>query len=146
VSARVPARVSITRTTFSSDPTGWQRVVIPAGGFFRQDGRAVQTFAIRKAGAVLDTLRADLDPASAGRLGFIGHQANLLMLEAVVRRGGIAPERHFYNVDRFGNCGAASAPGVLSQRWDGLAAGELIALAVVGSGLAWGGALIEVTA
>lgn len=146
VSARVEAPVRITRTLFASNPAGWRKVLIPTGGHFAQEGRAVQTFAIRKAGAVLAALRAELDPSRDERLAFIGHQANLLMLEAVVRRGKINPARHFYNVDRFGNCGAASAPGVLSQRWAALSPGDLVALAVVGSGLAWGGARIEVRA
>jgi len=140
VSSRVPARMRITRTSFGSDPSGWNKVVIPAGGHFTQDGPAVQGFAIRRAGAVLESLRGELDP---GRLHFIGHQANLLMLEAVARRGRISPDKHFFNVVDFGNCGAAGAPGVLSQRWDALHGGDRIVLAVVGSGLAWGGALIE---
>ena len=141
VSPRVPARARVVRTSIGSDPSGWDKVVIPAGGFFAQDGPAVQRFAILRAGAVLDEMRAHVDPA---RLHFIGHQANLLMLEAVARRGGIAPERHLYNVDVFGNCGAAGAAGVLSQRWDGLAPGDRVAVAVVGSGLSWGGVLIEI--
>lgn len=140
VSSRVPARARITRTTFASDPTGWDKVVIPAGGFFTQDGPAVQRFAILRAGAVLDSLRAGVD---AERLYFVGHQANLLMLEAVARRGGLAATHHLHNVERFGNCGAAGAPGVLSQRWDEVGPGDVVAMAVVGSGLSWGGVLIE---
>ena len=46
----------------------------------------MQTFAIRKSGEVILTLRAQVkgDPA---RLRFVGHQANLLMLQAVAARG-----------------------------------------------------------
>jgi 3-oxoacyl-[acyl-carrier-protein] synthase-3 len=45
-------------------------------------------------------------------------------------------------VDRFGNCGAAGAPGVLSQNWERFSPGDLLAMVVVGAGLSWGGALI----
>jgi 3-oxoacyl-[acyl-carrier-protein] synthase-3 len=38
----------------------------------------------------------------------------------------------------FGNCGAAGAPTVLSQHWEELR-GAIVHMAVVGSGLAWGG-------
>ena len=69
---------------------------------------------------------------------FIGHQANALMLEAVCRRTATPSERHLFNVDRYGNCGAAGAPSVFSQNWDRIDDGYLN-LAVVGSGLTWGG-------
>ena len=77
-------------------------------------------------------------------LKYIGHQANLLMLSSVCRMAEIKPENHFYNVDHFGNCGAAGAPVVLSANLDKLKDGDKLILAVVGSGLSWGGALIEV--
>jgi 3-oxoacyl-[acyl-carrier-protein] synthase-3 len=41
-------------------------------------------------------------------------------------------------VAKFGNCGAAGAPSVLSQNWDALGTCG-ISMAVVGSGLNWGG-------
>jgi len=72
---------------------------------------------------------------------FIGHQANLRMLESVCRRLGIPAEKHLSNVRTFGNCGAAGAPSVLSQHWDDLGPCA-VNLAVVGSGLSWGGARI----
>ena len=59
-------------------------------------------------------------------------------------RGEIAAERHLYNVDEYGNCGAAGAPSVFSMNWDRFKAGDEIALVVVGSGLTWGGMLISV--
>jgi len=142
VSTRVPARARVRRTTFASDPSGWEKVRIPAGGFFEQDGSAVQGFAIRKTGSTTQALLAGLPPERVHQAWFIGHQANLGMLHTSVKRGGVNPERHLYNVDRFGNCGAAGAPTVLSENWDRLGEGDLLALVVVGSGLSWGGALI----
>jgi 3-oxoacyl-[acyl-carrier-protein] synthase-3 len=64
------------------------------------------------------------------------------MLESVCRRAGIPSERHFFNVDRFGNCGAAGAPSVLSENWDEFKSGYL-GIVVVGSGLTWGGVLLN---
>jgi 3-oxoacyl-[acyl-carrier-protein] synthase-3 len=126
-----------------SDPAGWNKVVIPAGGHFAQEGSAVQGFAIRKSVATLTELAAHLSRDRAD-LMFIGHQANLMMLNAVCERGKIEPSHHLFNVDEFGNCGAAGAPGVLSQHWDTLPPQCEIALVVVGSGLTWGGLLIDV--
>ena len=59
---------------------------------------------------------------SGGRLHFIGHQANLLVLESVARRAELGAEEHWHNVVEHGNTGAAGAPSVLSQHWDELGA------------------------
>ena len=143
VSARIPAPVRVRQSVVHSDPAGWNKVVIPAGGHFTQEGSAVQGFAIRKSVATLNELVPHLGGDRAGMV-FIGHQANLLMLTAVCERAQIEPSRHLFNVDEFGNCGAAGAPGVLSQHWDTLPLHCEIALVVVGSGLTWGGLLIEI--
>jgi 3-oxoacyl-[acyl-carrier-protein] synthase-3 len=65
------------------------------------------------------------------------------MLEAVQRRTEVPDARHFFNVDRRGNCGASGAPTVLSENWDNPAVGDAVAMAVVGSGLTWAGVLME---
>jgi 3-oxoacyl-[acyl-carrier-protein] synthase-3 len=140
VSTRVPSRLRVKATTLHSDPSGWSKVLIPGGGHFAQNGSAVQAFAIRKSSETLVELRGHLENPQAY---FIGHQANLTMLRSVCERQDVRPDRHLYNVDRFGNCGAAGAPGVLSQNWDLFIPGDEIALVVVGSGLTWGGLALQ---
>ncbi len=142
VSTRVPAPSVITETSFGSDPSGQRQIIIPVGGHFAQEGHAVQVFAIRTTTDVLKSLQASAPPAETRRQVFIGHQANLRMLENVCKRCGIAPEDHYANIAYFGNCGAAGAPTVLSQKWDELR-NTVIHMAVVGSGLAWGGMRIS---
>lgn len=142
VSARVPARATLRKTTFASDPAGWASVTIPTAGFFEQEGSTVQRFAIRRTATATLDLLSGFDAAPGCEPWFIGHQANLGMLRSAASRAGIAESRLIYNVDRFGNCGAAGAPGVLSQNWERFSAGDLLAMVVVGAGLSWGGALI----
>ncbi len=143
VSRRISSGVRIKHSVVGSDPKGWKKVVIPAGGHFSQDGTAVQGFAIRRSLAIITALR---EHASSGpsEMYFIGHQANLRMLNAVCRQGGIPEARHLYNVDACGNCAAAGAPTVLSERWDDLRTESEIAMVVVGSGLSWGGLLFQI--
>jgi 3-oxoacyl-[acyl-carrier-protein] synthase-3 len=143
ISARVPAPVRVRHSVVHSDPTGWNKVVIPSGGHFIQEGAAVQGFAIRKTVATLHELTPHAD-AALGPWWFIGHQANRMMLNTVCQRAGVDPARHLFNVDEFGNCAAAGAPSVLSQHWDRLPVEAEIAMVVVGSGLTWGGLLIDV--
>jgi 3-oxoacyl-[acyl-carrier-protein] synthase III len=142
LSGRVPGRLRVDLTSLASNPAGWQKVVIPRHGHFSQEGRAVQTFAIKTTRDLVNGIRAQVTDPS--RLAFVGHQANLLMLEAVCRHAEIAPDRHFSNVVEYGNTGAAGAPSVLSMRWDQWQDGEEIAVAVVGSGLTWSGMRITV--
>ena len=141
ISTRIASPYQVSATTYMSDPAGHDKVVIPAGGHFEQDGHAVQMFAIRKTAELFTSLRSN-DPMQASMAQvFIGHQANLRMLQSACRRAGIDDSCHFSNVAKFGNCGAAGAPSVLSQNWDKLKT-SLINVAVVGSGLAWGGVKI----
>ena len=142
VSAKHPARARIRHTTVHSDPKGWEKVIIPTGGHFDQQGSAVQGFAIRKTVGTLNELR-ETPNGQTHEHHFIGHQANLLMLESVCRRADIEPDKHFFNVDEFGNCGAAGAPSVWSQHWEDFAPGDRLILVVVGSGLTWSGILVE---
>ena len=149
VSREAPARARIVSTSLASSPMGWKSVTIPRFGHFGQDGSAVQRFAIKTSGAALDALlpaaRAHV-AKTGGRVRFIGHQANLLMLQSVARRAEIEPEDHFHNVVEHGNTGAAGAPSVLSQNWDALQDGDSVVLVVVGSGLTWASMRIEMGA
>lgn len=138
VSARVPSKTVISNTSFGSDPAGQHQITIPTGGHFAQEGHAVQVFAIKTTTDVVRKLQATIPETETRRQFFIGHQANLRMLENVCKRTGISLENHLSNIAAFGNCGAAGAPSVLSQHWDELR-DAVVNMAVVGSGLAWGG-------
>ena len=130
-------------TVIASDPEGYDLVKIPDGGFFSQSGRAVQKFAITR---TIEVTRAILDRNKLHAEDvqfFTGHQANLRMVMSASDRLGFAPEKHLFNVDQFGNQGAAGAPAVLSMNWDRLKTGDKLVMAVVGSGLTWGAALFE---
>lgn len=137
VSWREPSRARVLEASLRSKPSAWQKVRIPTGGFFEQDGHAVQAFAIRTTSELVAELRR-----YAPHPWFIGHQANLLVLQGVCRRMEIPAERHLYNVDAFGNCGAAGAPSVLSQHWESFEPGDEVGLALVGAGLSGSGVLI----
>ena len=140
VSTKVPSRIEILGNSMESNPAGWDKVTIASTEHFRQDGRTVQMFAIKKTVRVLKRLQQEFsDPGQ--RFHFVGHQANLRMLDAVCQRCEISEERHHTSVVKFGNTGAAGAPGVISMRWDEWQPGDDIALVGVGSGLTWSGHL-----
>jgi len=126
VSPRIPSRAQVVFTTLTSDPSGWKKVLIPGMGHFTQDGPAVQAFAIKRTvKCYREVEEKHEDPNN--KLFFISHQANLRMLESVCRRCEIPEDRHFYNVNEFGNTGASGAPTVLSQNWDRFSPGDKLA-------------------
>src|SRR5439155_1749764 len=77
------------------------------------------------------------------RFHFVGHQANLRMLEAVCRQCSVPGDRHHANVEWYGNTAGAGAPSVLSMRWDDWTADDDVAVVGVGAGLTWASYLLR---
>lgn len=142
LSATEPGRGQILGTTLMSSPEGADRVVVPRTGHFRQDGRVVQMFAIKKTAQLLAQLQS-AHQQEGRALHFVGHQANLRMLETVCRQCGVPPERHHANVEWYGNTAGAGAPSVLSMRWDDWTAADDVAVVGVGAGLTWSNYLLR---
>jgi 3-oxoacyl-[acyl-carrier-protein] synthase-3 len=142
VSTKEPSHIEILGNALHSNPAGWAKVVVPQYGHFAQEGRTVQMFAIKKTIRVLRRLQKEFaDPER--RFHFVGHQANLRMLESVCDNCEIADDRHHSTVVDYGNTGAAGAPGVLSMNWDRWQPGDDVALVGVGSGLTWSGYIVR---
>jgi 3-oxoacyl-[acyl-carrier-protein] synthase III len=142
LSTQVESRARILGNTLESSPAGHDKVTIPRTGHFLQEGRTVQTFAIKKTIRCYQALR-ERYAQDGRRLHFVGHQANLLMLEKVCELSGIPPERHHSNVRDYGNTAGAGAPGVLSMRWDDWTDEDDVAVAGVGAGLTWSSFLLR---
>jgi len=144
VSTKIPSKAVITHTTIQSNPKKWEAVRIPRLGHFQQDGRAVQNFAIRQSVSCFKDLKLSMQETKpSSDIYFIGHQANLTMLQSVQSRCELTADQHLYNIDHFGNTGAAGAPTVLSQNWNKFVIGDTIGLVVVGAGLTWSSMRIE---
>ncbi|HEY2999851.1 MAG TPA: beta-ketoacyl-ACP synthase III [Acidimicrobiales bacterium] len=141
-----------------NDPDGVDLLVVPAGGsglpaspatvadrqhYLRMDGREVFRRAVRAVEAsILRTLdRAAVTPDDVSL--FVPHQANARIVDAVLARTGLTPERTLSTVDRFGNTSAASIPMALAEAADAgtVAAGDLVLLCGFGAGLTVGTAL-----
>ena len=97
VSTRTPGRAKVVFSTMVSSPAAWEKVTIPRLGHFSQEGATVQTFAIKRTVKCYREIRKRYEH-EAGNLYFIGHQANLKMLESVCERSGIAGEGRLFNV------------------------------------------------
>ncbi len=76
---------------------------------------------------------------------FLFHQANLRINEFVAQKLEIDQDRTFSNIERFGNCSAASIPMLLAEaeRNGKLKAGQIVTLTAFGSGFTWGSAVLR---
>jgi 3-oxoacyl-[acyl-carrier-protein] synthase III len=76
---------------------------------------------------------------------FIAHQANLRINEMVAQQLGIAADRVYNNIERFGNTTAATIPIAIDEcvRSGRLKRGDLLMLTGFGSGFTWGSAVIR---
>jgi 3-oxoacyl-[acyl-carrier-protein] synthase-3 len=69
----------------------------------------------------------------------VPHQANLRIIEAVVKRSGIPMERCFVNIQRYGNMSSATVPVALVEALEEgrIAPGCNLLLTGFGAGLSW---------
>lgn len=142
ISTKQAGRAELIGQTLTSDPQGADKVVVPRLGHFEQEGRTVQTFGIRKTSDLYVQHREQFQEDERA-LHFIGHQANLRMLDSICRRCEIPEERHHTNCEFFGNTGGASSGSVISQNWDKWAGTDDISVIGVGAGLTWGSYLMR---
>ncbi len=136
ISTQEPGRAEIIDPVFSANPRAAELIVVPRLGHFAQEGRKVQMFAIKKTASFVKELQESFDDGDR-RFHFIGHQANLRMLETVCRRCEIPDDRHHFNVDWYGNSGSSSSTCVASMRWEKWGPSDDVAMVGVGSGVAW---------
>ncbi len=141
LSPRHKGKAEILTSIFDSDPANFAKVITPVHGHFYQEGSAVQRFAITE--TVQSFLKLQQKVPFAKEPYFIGHQANLRMLESSCQRMGIPKDKHFYNVNAYGNCGGSGGPTVLAESWERFESGDLLAMVTVGAGLSWGGTVLR---
>ena len=110
------------------------------------DGRTIIMHAVRKlARAVTELMeRNSLRVEQVGL--FLFHQANLRLLERLMKELKIDPSQCFVNIDKYGNTSSASW---LIAASEAKASGRLrsamkVVVAAFGAGLSWGAALMEV--
>jgi 3-oxoacyl-[acyl-carrier-protein] synthase III len=75
----------------------------------------------------------------------VPHQANLRIIEAVMKRAGIPMERCFVNIQRYGNMSSATVPVALVEALEEgrVAPGSNLLLTGFGAGLSWSAHLLR---
>jgi len=113
-------------------------------GNFRQDGPEVYKTIITDIPKLLGSkIKRYINDKE--KIFFIGHQANLRMLEKITKKIGLTKEQHLYNVDRCGNTGAAGCGMVLAEEInkEKFKSGDYVVLSAFGAGIVYGSMIIK---
>jgi 3-oxoacyl-[acyl-carrier-protein] synthase-3 len=112
---------------------------------FRMEGKVVFEHGVQKmSDAIFESLKANgltMDDIDV----LIPHQANLRMLEEIIKRTGFPQKKVFMNVVEYGNIASASLPIAFNEaRQAGMVKpGSLVLMVAFGSGFVWGSALVR---
>ena len=112
-------------------------------GHLRMNGREVFRHAVQKiSGVIEETLVANGYAPDEIDL-YIPHQANKRILDGVVKRLGVAPEKIVMTLHKHGNTSAASIPLALNEAFEAHRVKErsLILMEAMGGGFTWGSVL-----
>lgn len=119
--------------------------VAPGEFYLHMDGRAVYEQAVARMSAsaqrVLDRTQWSMEQVD----WFVGHQANVRILQTVAFELGLDTEKVAVNIERLGNTLTASIPLLfndLALRGD-LKAGQHVLVSAFGAGLSWGSTVLR---
>ena len=109
------------------------------------DGSDVFKVAVREMGKA-SLIALETAGITADQIAWvIPHQANLRIIEALVKRLGVGMDRVFLNIQKYGNTSSASVPLALDEanRQGKIKSGDYVLMVAFGSGLFWGSAVVK---
>lgn len=115
------------------------------GPFIRMAGQEVFKYAVRamQDGVAKVLAQEGVDPESVRLV--IPHQANIRILNSLTERLGIAAEKIYINVHKYGNTSAASMPIALDEanREGRIKPGDIVVFCAFGGGFTWGATVMR---
>lgn len=140
------APLAIRDISIASDATFSEALRMDFGSTLQMDGRTIIMHAVRKlARAVAELL--EKNSLRVDQIGlFLFHQANMRLLERLMKELKIEASQCFVNIEKYGNTSSASWLIAASEAKAAglLRSGMKVVIAAFGAGLSWGGALVEV--
>ena len=136
-----------------TDGVGYKHLHIKAGGsaipttaetvanrmhYTYQEGTNVYKYAVTNMAEISANILEKNNLTGNDIAWLIPHQANLRIIDAVVQRTSIDPEKVVINIERFGNTSAASIPLGMWEWEKKFKKGDNIILTAFGAGFTWG--------
>jgi 3-oxoacyl-[acyl-carrier-protein] synthase-3 len=140
-----PGRLLMEDWRMGSDGAFADDLCLAPGGPLVMNGRAVIMQANKKLHASVNALLAQTGVRLADIDLFLFHQANLVLLKQVAKGLGIAEERLFFNLERYGNTSSASLLIAAAEAMEAgrMAPGSRILMAAFGAGFSYGSLLLR---
>ena len=150
--------IGIVDCMIHTDGIGYQHLHMKSGGsvspasfetvqrrehFIHQEGAAVFKHAVSNMSQVCEDILKRNQLTGADIDWLVPHQANLRIIDAVVKRTAIPQERVMINIEHIGNTSAASVPLCLWEYRDRLKKGDKLLLTAFGAGFIWGAVYLQ---
>ena len=133
----------IVRWELHSDGAYTEALRLEFGQPIHMDGGTVILQASRKVPAAIREVLDGAGIAPGSVAAFLMHQANQNLIVRIAKALGVAPEKFFSNIARYGNTSSASML-IAAAEWSaqaGFRAGEPVVFAAFGAGFHWGALL-----
>jgi 3-oxoacyl-[acyl-carrier-protein] synthase-3 len=119
------------------DPAGRDKIMMNGSDLFK--------VAVREMGKAATRVVEEAGLTTSDVSLVVPHQANIRIIEAVVKRLGISMDKVFLNIHRYGNTSSASVPLALDEanRSGRIKPGDYVLMVAFGGGLIWGSALVR---
>ena len=150
--------IGIVDCLLHTDGVGYQHLHMKSGGsvspashetverrehYIYQEGSAVFKHAVSDMSQVCADILERNNLIGADIDWLVPHQANLRIIDAVVKRTAIPHERVMINIEHIGNTSAASVPLCLWEYQDRLKRGDKLLLTAFGAGFIWGAVYLQ---
>jgi 3-oxoacyl-[acyl-carrier-protein] synthase-3 len=114
-------------------------------GHLRMNGREVFRHAVQKISGVIEETLVETGYTADEIDLFIPHQANKRILDGIVKKLNVAPEKIIMTLDKHGNTSAASIPLALNDAFEAhrVKEGSLVLMEAMGGGFTWGAVLVR---
>jgi 3-oxoacyl-[acyl-carrier-protein] synthase-3 len=136
-------QAEIVDSVLASDGAFAEDLFLENGAPLKMNGRSVILHASRKIPAAIRSVLHRHSIPAADVQAFLLHQANQNLMDKVAATLGVAPERFFSNIRRYGNTSSASMLIAACEwrRQEGFRAGAPVIFAAFGAGFHWGALL-----
>jgi 3-oxoacyl-[acyl-carrier-protein] synthase-3 len=122
-----------------------QKLVDAKTHFVKMNGREVFKVAVRSLDESCREALAEEKLSPSDVTWVCAHQANKRILDAILARLAIPPEKCWMNLERYGNTSSASVPMTLDEanRAGWLKPGDVVLMMAIGAGMAWGASVLR---
>lgn len=147
-------------SSLHADGSGWEMLWCKPGSrfpieeallsgrdqFMKIKGREVYKFAVQRFEELIEDAMRKCELTANDVSLIVPHQVNQRIIDSAMDKLGLAPDKAFVNIDKYGNTSAASIPLALDEAWRGgrVKPGDVLVFVAFGAGLTWANAVVRV--